>query len=227
MNEIPEPCLEFDWRVYDNATFAGLAPLIPIPVVDWAFEEFFRRRIARGIARHRGAPLSPEVISELNRTGGCAAACLALPVKLLWELVKGTLHTILYFLSIKAATDRLSRYWHYAFLVDCTLRQGHLDDVRSARLARRAMTLSLSEASTSPMIGLARAVVANNRDVLRTLRRALKNEDDETIAEKRSILQHRWDEFRGHLADIAGRYTDHYAALERAASQPEEGSSSA
>jgi hypothetical protein len=217
MNSVPQPCLDFEWRVYDDATFAGLAPLIPIPLVDWFFERFFRRRIVRRIARYRGRPLSPAVIAELNRTGGCLATLLAFPVALIWRFVKSLLHTILYFLSIKSATDKLSRYWHRAFLIDCMLQQGHLDDLESARLARRALERTLTETSTSPMMGLARGVVASSHHVLRTLWRARRNEEDQEIAEKRSMLQQRWDELHDHLIGLATRYDTHYAALRRAA----------
>jgi hypothetical protein len=220
MNERTQPCLDFDWRVYADATFAGLAPLIPIPLVDGFFEQFFRRRSVRRIARYRGRPLSSDVITEFNRTGGCVAAVLALPVKLIWGLFKGLLHTILYFLSIKAATDKLSRYWHRAFLIDCMLLQGHLDDRASARLARRALNQTLAEVSTSPMLGLARAVVANNRHVLRTLQRARRDEEDEEIREKRSMLQQRWDEMHDHLLNLAARYDAHYTAFSGAADEP-------
>ena len=219
MNEIPKPCLDFDWRVYDDATFAGLSPLIPIPLVDGFFERFFRRRMVRRIARHRGRSLSPPVIAEINRTGGCLATVIGFPVQFIWGLIKGTLHTLLYFLSIKSATDKLSRYWHRAFLLDCMLLNGHLDDLGSARIARRAMQRTLAETSTSPMMGLARSVVANSRDVLRMLRHALRHQEDPAIAEKRSILRQRWDDFRGHLLGLAARYEGHYTALVRAAEE--------
>ena len=52
---------DFDWLVYADATFAGLAILIPFPFVDSLLEEYFRRRMARDIARRRGRTLSPAV----------------------------------------------------------------------------------------------------------------------------------------------------------------------
>ncbi len=214
MAEVPSPCTDFEWSVYDDATFAGLAALIPIPLVDWFFEEFFRRRMARGIARYRGKELPPEVGAELNRGEGCAQACLSLPVKVAWELVKRTIKKFLYFLSIKSATDRLSYYWHRAFLIDCMLLQGRLDDQPSARIAREAMARTLDATSTSPMLGLARSVVTSTRHVLRTVRKARRGEEDEEIAEKRSLIQRRWDSFRDHLLDVAARYNVHYEALE-------------
>ena len=41
----------FDWRIYADATCAGLSVLIPLPFVDTAFETVFRRRIPGTIAR--------------------------------------------------------------------------------------------------------------------------------------------------------------------------------
>ena len=96
------------------------------------------------------------------------------------------------------------------------VRQGHLDNLESARLARRALEQTLRETSTSPMMGLARGVVASSHHVLRMLRRAQRDEEDEEIAEKRSMLQQRWDELRDHLIELATRYDTHYTALRRA-----------
>ncbi len=216
MAEVPGPCTDFEWSIYDDATLAGLSALIPIPLVDWFFEEFFRRRMARGIARYRGKPLAPKVGAELNRGKGCVQACLSLPLEVVWELVKRTLKKILYVLSIKSATDKLSDYWHRAFLIDCMVLQGQLDDQASARIARKAMTRTLDETSTSPMLGLARSVVTSTRHVLRTVRKARRGEEAEEIAEQRSLIQRRWDSLRDHLLDVAARYNVHYKALEEA-----------
>jgi len=45
---------EFDWIIYADATFAGLALLLPIPFVDGLIEAYFRRRMPGDIARRRG-----------------------------------------------------------------------------------------------------------------------------------------------------------------------------
>jgi hypothetical protein len=76
------------------------------------------------------------------------------------------------------------------------------------------MARTLDATSTSPMLGLARSVVASSRHVLRTVRKARRGEEDEEIAEKRSLIQRRWDGFRDHLLDVAARYNVHYEALE-------------
>ena len=33
--------VSFDWPMYADATFAGLSLLVPIPLLDWVFEQFF------------------------------------------------------------------------------------------------------------------------------------------------------------------------------------------
>ena len=38
----PQPNTTFDWLIYADATFAGLSVLIPIPIIDWIFENIFR-----------------------------------------------------------------------------------------------------------------------------------------------------------------------------------------
>ncbi len=210
MNEIPTPCTDFDWGVYDTPTLAGLAPLIPIPLVDWVFEEYFRRRIPQSIARHRGVELPLETVRALNRGEGCASACLALPIEIIIELIKRTVKKVFYFLSVKTATDRISRYWHRAFLIDCMLLQGHLADAESARIAREAMDRTLDESSMSPMLSVARRVVSNTKHAFRALRRARRGKEDAEIEEKRSLLRRHWDEFQDHLTDLAARYNAYY-----------------
>lgn len=46
---------------------AGLTVLVPIPILDWLLEEFFRRRMSRAIAQQHKQQLSSEVVTELNR----------------------------------------------------------------------------------------------------------------------------------------------------------------
>ena len=38
---MPQPRTEFDWGIYADATFAGLAVLIPIPIVDYYWHRAF------------------------------------------------------------------------------------------------------------------------------------------------------------------------------------------
>jgi Mg2+ and Co2+ transporter CorA len=223
MNEIPESCTDFDWNVYKTPTLAGLSPLIPIPLVDWVFEEYFRRQTPRSIAQHHGKALPPEAARALNQDQGCLAACLSLPVVLLVELIKRTLKKLLYFLSIKTASDRISHYWHRAFLIDCMILQDHLTDATSARIARQAMDRALEETSTSPMLSVARRIVSNTKHVYRMLIKARRGEEDKEVKEKRDIIRRHWDDFQDHLATLASRYNTYYAMLRLQKSDDNEG----
>jgi hypothetical protein len=202
-----EPRTAFEWGIYSDATFAGLAVLIPIPLVDWVFEEIFRRRMPAAIARRRGQRLAPGVIARLNMgTNSCLASCLILPVRLVVELVMRTSRKILYFLTIKEASDKVSYYWHRAFLLDYMLLAGDLQSVESVSIARLALELVLRNATTSPLIHLARQVTGGTRHVFRTLFRARRGGEDEAIRQKKAVMRRRWSDFEDYFLALAAQY---------------------
>src|SRR5690606_4251528 len=121
----------FDWRVYADATFAGLSALIPFPLVDLVFEQFFKRRMVGVIARQRGQRLSPAAKSSLNRLGCSWQSCLLFVPWLFYKLLTLLSRKILYFLAVKEAVDNLNYYWHRAFLIDYMVWAGHLDESAS------------------------------------------------------------------------------------------------
>jgi hypothetical protein len=206
----------FDWAIYADATFAGLSLLIPIPFVDSAFEWFFKRRMPQVIAGRRGQRLRPEVVRELVRgEGDWLQACLLLPVWLTVQIVKRLSRKVLYFLTIKDATDRLSFYWHQAFLLDYALEQGHLADLPRAQAARQAVIQALRDVRTSPLTQLAGRMVAGIRvfNVFRLLRRARRGQEDETITRKKPIMAQAWEGFAGYLGDVAVRYDQAHARV--------------
>jgi len=93
-----EPTLrdeKFDWAIYADATLAGLAILIPIPLLDLLFEWIFKRRMPQAIAKRNGRTLSPETIRQLNRSSFSCLGCLLWPLELVWLLLKRTYRTIL------------------------------------------------------------------------------------------------------------------------------------
>ena len=221
---IPKPRTGFAWPVYANATFAGLSVLIPIPLVDWVFEQYFRLRIPGSIARYRGNFVPARVIGIVNQSGeGCLGSCLTLPFKGVVILLKQLSRKILYFLTVKEASDQLSFYWHRAFLIDYMLLAGHLEDEESARLAREAMERVLVDTTISPLSSLAGSVVTNTRHLFRTLRRARRGEEDELVQQKKTFLARRWSEFDGYLQELAARYYHTYQQLRSEAenSQPD------
>src|SRR5688572_27809213 len=156
----------FNWSLYADATFAGLSLLVPVPFLDSAFEWFFKRRVPGAIARWRGRRLEPAVLAELNREQGTwMEGCLMLPVTLTWGLIKRLSKKLLYFLTIKEATDQMSHHWHRAFLIDYALQHGHLDTLENAQTSKLAMEYALATATTSPLESLAQRLIPHTRHI--------------------------------------------------------------
>jgi hypothetical protein len=143
----------FDWAIYADATFAGLAALIPLPLVDLYFEWLFKRRMVRAIALRNGRLLNTPTLNELNRNrSGRLRGCLLWPIKLIYTFLKKLSRKILYFLAIKEAVDNLNYYWHRAFLLDYMLRAGYLDNSQEDVVqAAQALHLVLKEIDESPL----------------------------------------------------------------------------
>jgi len=214
-----QPRTAFDWAIYANATLAGLAVLIPIPILDWMVEWFFRRRILSAISKRRGRQLDPEVLRVLkmkNDRGctGCLVGCLMLPVILTIELIKGIFKKILYFLTIKDATDQLSYYWHQAFLFDYMLLAGHLDEVESAQLAQQAMTRVLSNVTTSPVLKLAQQTTSSLGNVVNVLRYVRQSKEEKQAAQSALQMKGRWHDVEGYFNILAEQYEQVYGMLQ-------------
>ena len=205
----------FDWSRYADATLAGLSVLVPVPFMDDAFEAFFRGRIPGAVARSRGRTLADDVRAALAEGDG-GWGCATLPLRLTLGLLKRLSRKLLYFLTIKAATDRLSHYWSRAFLIDHMLMSGHLETAASARVARKAMDEVLTTVA-GPLPRMARQVIASTRNVWPALRRARRGEEAEEVRQVRSELEGHWDEAAGDLRSLAARYDAAYARLGGAA----------
>ena len=205
----------FDWSRYADATLAGLSVLIPVPFVDDAFEGFFRRRIPGAVARSRGRALPAEVRAALDEEDAAGrGGCATLPLRLTLGLLKRISRKVLYFLTVKTATDRLSHYWYRAFLVDHMLLAGHLESSATARVAHRAMDEVLASTS-GPLPRVARQMVTGSRNVWAALRLARRGEESEEVRQVRGEMESRWGEISGHLDAVAGRYDEAYARLSR------------
>lgn len=200
---------DFEWSRYADATLAGLSVLIPIPFVDDAFEAFFRKRIPGAVAHARGRTLSSEVRAVLEE-GADGGGCATLPARLVLGLFKRLSRKLLYFLTVKQATDRLSYYWHRAFLMDHMLASGHLESPDSARTAHQAMD-ELLATTAGPLPRLAQQMVAQMRNVWPALRRARRGEESDEVRQTRKDLERRWNELGGHLSAVAARYDEAYA----------------
>ncbi len=195
---------EFDWRIYADATFAGLSELIPIPMVDWVFSEMFRRRVAASIARQRGRDIPPESLKAVNRQGcGCLFLLLFLPI----EVVKRVSRTILYFFTIYAAARSLSANWQRAFLLDYSIQRGHLDKPLKAQVTAEAIEKTLKANKKDPLLQLAREVIGQSRHILRSMMRVSRqNKEDETVDAAREQMASSWENVRGNLVELAWHY---------------------
>ena len=138
--------------------------------------------------------------------GGCAT----LPARLVIGLFKRLSRKLLYFLTVKQATDRLSYYWYRAFLMDHMLASGHLESTGSARVAHQAME-ELLATTAGPLPRLARQMVAQMRNVWPALRQARRGEESDEVRQTRNQLERRWNELAEHLGAMAARYDEAYA----------------
>ncbi len=206
---------QFDWAVYADATFAGLAILIPIPLVDVLVVWLFKRRMPQAIAKRNGRKLPRAIVYHLNNTPFRWWGCLLWPVALTFLLLKRLFRTILYFLTIKEASDDLSYYWHKAFLIDFMMRRGDLDNEQSAKIAAAAMFNVLDEITTSPLTKLAQQVVAGMNHVLATtLRWIRRKQEDNQLRQTRKEMASAWDSFSDYFAEVAAHYVNIYQKLE-------------
>jgi len=216
MKETISPQTKFDWPIYADATFAGLSVLIPIPLVDLFFESLFKRRVVKSIAKRNGRSLPKQAFAELNRWRfGCWPGCLVWPVMLVFEFLKRLYRTVLYFLTVKSATDQLSYHWHRAFLLDFMVRRGDLDDMETAVLAAAALNRVLDETTTSPLLQLANQIIDGVSHVLRTiLNWVRRRQEDEVVEGTRKQMERAWHDFAGYFEELAEQYVVKYAVLE-------------
>ncbi len=214
--DAPQPDTTFDWAIYADATFAGLSVLIPIPGVDVLFERYFHQRLPWTITARRNQVLEPIIINQVNKSAkgkGCFLTCLTLPVLGVYFLLKSLSRKILYFLTVKAATDQVSYYWHKAFLLDYMLVAGHLESEASARRARHAMDQALLMTTTSPLLNLAAQVVSGPGRIFRIFRalyHARRGEEDELIEQKKEQMLEQWTDFDEYFRTLADRYHQTY-----------------
>ena len=205
---------QFDWKVYADATAAGLTALIPIPLLDLALERTFRRRMPRAISHARGIRLTVRDRARLAVGDGSwlsAAGCLAVPVAGARYLVRRLWHKVVYVLAVADSVSLLSAYWHRAYLMDHMIRAGHLEEEASADWAILVFRRVLREADTSPLMGLAREVVAGSQRVVRTLLRARRRGADTQAESLGDILRSHWGAAERSLRAVAIRYDELYA----------------
>ncbi|MEZ4736197.1 MAG: hypothetical protein R3E79_54620 [Caldilineaceae bacterium] len=201
----------FDWLVYADATLAGLSVLIPIPLVDMAFEAYFRRRMIQTIAKRSGQPLAPAVrrLLQQEADGNVWRGCLLWPMRLLGEFLVRLSRKILYFLTVKKAIDSLNYYWQRAFLINYMAQQGYLTQ-ENAAIAVAALEMTLATTGRSPLQSLAREIVYSPFRLWRTLWRARAERADPLLTQISARLSHRWGNFDSFFANLAQHYKQVY-----------------
>jgi hypothetical protein len=206
---------QIDWRIYADATCAGLSVLIPLPLVDLAFETIFRRRIPGTISRARKRPVDPETKAALARPLNApisVSGCLILPFKLGRYILRRLWRKIIYVFAVKDATEALTEYWHRAFLTDHMVRAGHLDPGADIDLAVRVYRHVLSEIDPSPLTGLARQTMDNVQHVFRLLVRAGRLGAAEVTRSLGDVLSSHWRLAEASMRATADLYNGWYAS---------------
>jgi hypothetical protein len=205
----------FDWRIYADATCAGLSVLIPLPLVDIFFETIFRRRIPGKIAKVRESEVEPRTRIQLARplNGSLSwTGCIAVPFMVGRYILRRLWRKIIYIFAVKDATTALTEYWHRAFLIDHMVRAGHLTPGVDTGLAVRVYRHVLQEIDPSPLTGLARQTVVNARHVLRLMVRARRLGAAEVTKSFGGLLSSHWEAASESLVATSLRYNERYAA---------------
>lgn len=219
---------DFDWRVYADATCAGLTPLIPIPLLDIVIERSFRKRMPAAIARANGRSLRPEDRARLDRSGSrmlSLAGCLVLPIAAVRYLARFIWHKVVYVLAVADAARLVSAYWHRAYLMDHVIRAGHLDPGTDADWAIEVFFKALDEADTSPLVGLARQVVSTTRRILGLLLRAFRHGTAGVTEAMGNILSSHWEAAEHSLREVALHYNKLYLQRPQPGDAPASGRS--
>ena len=204
----------FDWRIYAEATCAGLTALLPLPFVDLAFEAYFRRRMPATIAKVRNQDLADGARRRLGQGHGTLISlegCLALPLGVVRYIVRKIWRKVIYVFAIADATSLVSVYWHRAYLLDHLIKAGHLcpdvDWPRSTEVFEKV----LGETDTGPLMGLARQTVSSVHRVLRLLVLARRRGAAEETESLSGILRSHWVLAEGSLRQVATDYNEEYA----------------
>jgi hypothetical protein len=203
----------FDWRIYADATCAGLAVLIPLPLVDTAFEMVFRSRIPGTITRARSREVAPDIRRRLGRSVDSSLSlqgCLTLFFAAVRYVVRKIWRKVIYIFTIKDAATAVSEYWHRAYLIDHMVRAGHLEAGVDTDLAVQVFERTLLEADTSPLMGLARQTVANAHHVVRTLARARRLGAAEVARSLGDVLASHWKGAEASLVGVGKDYNRRY-----------------
>jgi len=203
----------FDWRIYAEATCAGLTALMPLPFVDLLFEAYFRRRMPATIARVRHTELAEGARRRLSRGTGklmSLEGCFAVPVTAARYIVKKIWRKVIYVFAIADATSLVSAYWHRAYLLDHIITAGHTSPAVDWRRSVTIFEKVLHETDTGPLMGIARQTVSSVHRVLRLLVLARRRGAAEETESLSAILRSHWGVAESSLVQMALRYNEEY-----------------
>jgi hypothetical protein len=214
----------FDWRIYADATSAGLSTLIPLPFVDRIVESIFRRRMPRAICRARDADADHAALSALGRQKPwfTSRGCLLFPMAVVFYLLKRLSRKVFYVLTIHESANALSAYWHRAFLIDHLVRADHLSPGRYADAVLSSFDQALDETDTRALSRIARQFIHGVRRILRLLPKAVRRGSDTTLRPQAAFLKDQWDLIVTQLVRVAERYDQTYAAVTASPSEEEQ-----
>lgn len=204
----------FDWRIYAEATCAGLTPLLPLPFVDLIFETVFRRRMPGTTARVRGRSLAGGAAPALSRGTGqlfSVEGCLKMPLGVIRYVLRRLWRKLVYVFAVADAATLTSEYWHRAYLLDHLIRAGHAGPEVDWARASRVFDTVMREADTGSLMGLARQTAANAHRIVRTLVRARRRGAAGETESLSGILSSNWNAAEQALMGTAVRYNREYA----------------
>jgi hypothetical protein len=204
-----------DWRVYADATCAGLTPLIPLPFLDLAAEAVFRRRIPGAVAQARGVELAPGATRLLSRGHEqwlSLDGCLKIPLFVFKYVAKKLWRKVIYVFAIADAVEQTSLYWHRAFLTDHIIRGGHASAGADLDRTGRVALETLRRSDTGALKTLAKTLIRQSGRILRTLRRSRRQGAEAHTTEFEAFFREHWTTIQRSLFSVAVLYNDLYEA---------------
>lgn len=177
-----------------HSLLAGLAPLLPVPLLDDWILDRVRRRLVERLAGEAGLDLRQAAEGERRNerlrlladkdpsewdagscVGGCLHRAVVVPMRfVLLRVVRKLLRKIFYFLAVKDAVDELSRTFQHAWLVRHAFARGHLPTTtQHARELRAAVDAVAEEMDPRPLESAARSSLRHSRRLFRRAGRIL------------------------------------------------------
>ncbi len=213
-------------RLVGYSLVAGLANLIPLPILDDWVRDLLRQRQAMEIARRFGVALTGAEGKVLGcghhpaSAQGCLLGCLRTllvkPAEFLFKIVfRKIVRKVLFFLTVKDVIDTFSLTLHEGYLLRHALELGVLPAASEAApgpprplvlALRKAIEATCEEVDPRPIEKAARAGLHGSRRVLRRAGRSMsrrlrglgRRPDEQAVYER---LERQGEEELGSLID--------------------------